>query len=122
MIHEIFERQATLNHQNIAIDAGRKTTYEQMAVETRELAALLRSSGVGKDTIVVVALPLSTALMVSMLSIFKANGIYLPVDLVRFSPRRLNQVFTEAFHGYLITDEARLEALNNLLHQAGIRE
>src|SRR5215831_13160258 len=122
MIHEIFEHQATLNHQNIPIDADRKTTYEQLALETGELAALLRASGVGKDTIVVAALPLSTSLIVSMLSIFKVNGIYLPVDLVRFSPRRLNQVFTQAFHGYLIMEEARLEAVKNLLQQADIRE
>jgi len=53
MVHEIFEQQASLNYRNIAIDAGRKTTYEQLALEVQELAGLLRASGVGKDTIVV---------------------------------------------------------------------
>src|SRR5215468_5793962 len=60
--------------------------------------------------------------MVSMLSIFKANGIYLPVDMAKFSPRRLNQVFTEAFHGYLIAEESQLATVKDVLHQADIRE
>jgi amino acid adenylation domain-containing protein len=59
---------------------GESLTYAQLDRLTNRLAHVLRSKGVGPDTLVGVCAQRSVALVVSLLAVHKAGGAYLPLD------------------------------------------
>ncbi|THU05492.1 amino acid adenylation domain-containing protein [Lampropedia puyangensis] len=60
---------------------GTTLTYAQVEQRTRALAQALQRQGVGKDTLVAVALPRSLELVIALLAVQRAGGAYLPLDL-----------------------------------------
>ncbi|KHL25706.1 enterobactin synthase [Croceibacterium mercuriale] len=61
--------------------AGMDLTYAELDRQTRALAAALQARGVGPEIIVAVALPRSLALVVALVAVLRAGGVYLPLDL-----------------------------------------
>ncbi|MGW4806846.1 amino acid adenylation domain-containing protein [Kitasatospora sp. NPDC004272] len=55
-------------------------TYRQLWQRAGELARELAAGGAGPDTVVAVAVPRSTALMVALLGVLRAGAAYLPLD------------------------------------------
>lgn len=76
-----FDSQA-LDHPNaIALACnGATTTYGRLYERSLQLAARLRSLGVGPDSVVGVRLERSEELVIALLSILRAQGAYLPLD------------------------------------------
>lgn len=60
---------------------GAVLSYRELEIRTRALALQLRGSGVGRESIVAVALPRSLELVIALLAIQRAGGAYLPLDL-----------------------------------------
>ncbi|MFP2934370.1 condensation domain-containing protein, partial [Pyxidicoccus sp. 3LG] len=68
-IHHLFERQAALRPDAIALEFGEeRLTYAQLDARANPLAHLLRARGVGPDSLVAVCLDRSVELIVSLLA------------------------------------------------------
>ena len=81
-IHALFERQAQLTPDALAVVAGGSTlTYERLRQRSNRLANYLRSQGVAPGVSVGIALERSADLVVGLLGILKAGAAYVPLDL-----------------------------------------
>ena len=80
-VHRIFEDLAKKQPTAIAAQfQGRTLTYAELEAQSNRLAHHLIASGVGPDVAVGVCLRPSLEVLVSLLAIFKARGLYLPLD------------------------------------------
>jgi len=80
-LHDHFRRQAALTPERIAV-MGRdhKLTYRELDQATDQLAAMLRSHGVGKDHCVGIFMDRRKEYVLSYIAIHKAGGAYCPLD------------------------------------------
>jgi amino acid adenylation domain-containing protein len=111
VIHSVFEQVARKFPSKTAVEEGAAgITYEALNTYANRLAHLLQWLGCKEGKIVQVVMPSSIRLVGAVLSVFKAGGIYLPVDL-SFSQKRLQQIFHETFDGIIITSAKTHQAL-----------
>ncbi|HEY4464979.1 MAG TPA: amino acid adenylation domain-containing protein, partial [Streptosporangiaceae bacterium] len=81
MFPELFESQAARTPGQVALVCGDVAfTYAELNARANRLARYLVSRGVGPERVVAVALPRSAGVVVAMLAVAKAGGVYLPVD------------------------------------------
>ncbi|MFD7257554.1 amino acid adenylation domain-containing protein [Streptomyces sp. NPDC059874] len=59
---------------------GESLSYRELHARADALAGVLRTRGVGPESVVALAVPRSSELVVSLLAVLKAGGAYLPVD------------------------------------------
>ena len=115
IVHSVFEQVAGYFPERIAIDeAGVVHTYAALNKGANALGAALRASGVGRESVVGVALPASSDYVRSILGIAKAGGIFLPLNL-DFPTRYLAQILDKARPGVLIAGREQEEQLRRLL-------
>ena len=82
--------------QAIALDyEGATLSYGDLDARTRSLALELQSRGVGRDTLVAVALPRSQELLVALVAVLRAGAAYLPLDLSQ-PPERIARILALA--------------------------
>ncbi len=80
-IHELFEAQAKLRPDALAIDfGGRSLTYRELDERADQLAGHLQQFKVGPDLPVAICVERSVDLIVGLLGILKAGGAYVPLD------------------------------------------
>ncbi|SDZ68422.1 amino acid adenylation domain-containing protein/natural product biosynthesis luciferase-like monooxygenase domain-containing protein [Variovorax sp. YR266] len=79
---DLFERQvaATPHGRALSFEAT-DLSYQELNQQANRLAHYLSSRGIGPDSIVALALPRSTELVVSLLAVLKAGAAYLALDL-----------------------------------------
>ncbi|TDB89385.1 amino acid adenylation domain-containing protein, partial [Actinomadura sp. KC216] len=78
----LFEEQAARTPDATAVEAGdRSLTYAELDGRSSVLAAHLRARGAGPESVVALALPRTTDLVVALLGVLKAGAAYLPLDL-----------------------------------------
>ncbi|WP_312877594.1 non-ribosomal peptide synthetase [Lentzea indica] len=78
---QVFEDQVARTPDATALVFGDTTfTYAELNTRANRLAHLLISMGAGPERLVALALPRSAELVIAMLAVFKAGGVYLPVD------------------------------------------
>lgn len=78
----LFEAQASATPEAPALEyEGETLSYAQLEQRTRALALQLRALGVGRESIVAVALPRSLELEIALVGVQRAGGAYLPLDL-----------------------------------------
>lgn len=119
-IHTLFEHQVLKTPDHIAVDTSvRRYTYRGLNRFANELAHALLQAGVTKDVIVNTWLPPGFELITALLAVFKAGGIYLPLDR-NFSDKRMQQVFTGTFSGMLISGKEKKEEVAAMLQTYGI--
>jgi len=80
-LHALFAVQAARTPEALALEseAGNRT-YAQLAEESGALAAELAERGVGRGSIVAVALDRSPEMVVALLAIHQAGAAYLPIE------------------------------------------
>ncbi|MCG8617543.1 MAG: amino acid adenylation domain-containing protein [Desulfobacterales bacterium] len=79
-IHHLFEEQAELNPDAVAVGFGDDhLTYAELNRRAAHLADHLKSLGVGPEEIVGVCMMRSAEMVVGLLGVLKAGGAYLPV-------------------------------------------
>ncbi len=104
---QLFARQVRQTPERIAvIEAGRSLTYAQLNRQANQLAHYLRSIGVKPEVIVGVCMDRSIEMLVSILAIFKAGGVYLPVEPT-LPPERLSFVLADSGTKVLLTTARR---------------
>jgi amino acid adenylation domain-containing protein len=80
-VHELFEQQAERTPDSVAlVFEGQQLSYAELNARSNRLAFHLLQHGVGDQTPVGLCLERSLDLVVSILGILKAGGIYVPLD------------------------------------------
>ncbi len=79
--HRLFEEQAERTPEAEAVVyENDRLTYAELNERANRLAATLRASGIGRETIVGILAERSMDLLVSVLAVWKAGGAYVPLD------------------------------------------
>ncbi len=79
LIPDLFTRQVRRTPDATALISGRHDlSYAELDAVSNRLARFLISRGVGPETIVAIALPRSTDMIITILAILKAGGAYPP--------------------------------------------
>ncbi|MDJ0756883.1 MAG: amino acid adenylation domain-containing protein [Ardenticatenaceae bacterium] len=80
-VHELFERQAAAVPDKIALIFQDLTlTFRQLNQQANQLAHYLIGAGLKAEDRVGISLPRSPEMIVSLLAIIKAGGVYVPLD------------------------------------------
>jgi amino acid adenylation domain-containing protein len=78
---QIFEEQVSQTPENMAlIFREQKISYRELNRRANKLAHYLRAKGVSLETPVAVCLPYSSDMMVALIGVLKAGGVYVPLD------------------------------------------
>lgn len=81
VIHRCFEAIAEKKPNQIAlVFEKQRLTYRELNEKSNELAWILRSRGVGADSIVGLVVDRSVEMIIAILAVLKAGGAYLPID------------------------------------------
>jgi mycobactin peptide synthetase MbtE len=120
IIHSVFEQQAALAPGNIAVKQGaEQLTYRQLNEKANVLAHTLRRLGLARETAACTLMPPGTNLITSLLGIFKAGGIYMPLDIA-FPAKNLRQSLLDTGADFCITDGTWYQHVQQLLLSPGI--
>jgi amino acid adenylation domain-containing protein/thioester reductase-like protein len=80
-MHELFEIQASITPQNIAVVFDEEQlTYQELNEKSNQLARILKEKCVEPDTIVGIMIERSLEMVICILAVLKAGGAYLPLD------------------------------------------
>ncbi|MDH4572546.1 non-ribosomal peptide synthetase [Salinicola acroporae] len=101
----LFEATMTAHPEATALTTpGRTLSYAELEQRTRALAQQLRERGVGRESIVAVALPRSLELVIALVAIQRAGGAYLPLDSAQ-PDERLARILASARLACVLTDD-----------------
>jgi amino acid adenylation domain-containing protein len=102
-VTERFEQQARQTPAAAAFLAGDTTlTFAELEQRSNQLAHALRDAGVGTDVVVGVCVERSFDLVVALLAVWKAGGVYLPLDPA-YPAERLTAMATDAAVNVVVT-------------------
>jgi len=109
--HELFEAQAERTPDNVALSfAGVEWTYDALNRRANELAAVLRSLGVGPDVRVGIAMERSLDMVLAVLATMKAGGAYVPLD-IGYPRERLAFMLADSDARVLLTQRPLVDRL-----------
>lgn len=108
-LHELFERQAMIYPNAIAVTYEKeKVTYKELNERANQLAHYLQKKGIGPDTLVGLCVERSLEMIVGILGILKAGGAYVPLDPT-YPEQRLQYILEDASIQLLVTQESLKE-------------
>lgn len=108
LLQELFEQQVENTPGRTAvIHQDQRLSYAELNQRANQLAHYLKKSGVGFESLVGVCLQRSVEAVVSLLAIFKAGGVYLPLD-PDYPAQRLEHMLTDSEVDVLITNTDEL--------------
>ncbi|MEU8540641.1 amino acid adenylation domain-containing protein [Streptomyces sp. NPDC048717] len=108
VLHVRFSRTAAEHPDGLALRAGdRELTYRDVDRRADALARSLMAQGVGPESRVAVFLERSPELVVSMLAVWKAGGVCVPLHEA-YPAERLEYVMADTAASVLLTDRAML--------------
>ncbi len=103
-LHQLFERQADETPDAVAVQCrSEHLTYRQLNSQAENLAHDLRRRGVGAEVPVGILLERGVPMVVGMLGILKAGGVYIPLDPA-YPQERLAFTLDDAKVKILITE------------------
>lgn len=80
-LHELFSAQAAKQPDRLAVsDSHTQMTYRELNERSNQVARLLREQGVGANQMVGIYLERGGQVVVAMLAVLKAGGVYVPLD------------------------------------------
>ncbi len=105
-LHDLIWIQAARTPDAIAVVCGlQRVTYRELAEQALKLAERLRNRGVGRETLVGLAVGRSPTMVAAILAIVEAGGAYVPLDLA-YPKERLDFVIEDAAMPLLVTEQA----------------
>lgn len=79
--HELFEQQVQAHPERIAAVCGEQQwTYHELNARANQLGRVLLARGVGREDVVAVVTERNLDWMAAVIAVFKAGGVYLPVE------------------------------------------
>ncbi|MCA1615512.1 MAG: amino acid adenylation domain-containing protein [Acidobacteria bacterium] len=107
LLHQLFEEQAARVPEAVAaVAGGRRLSYGELNRRANQLAHALRKRGVGPGAVVGVCVERSLEMLVGLLGILKAGGVYLPLDPA-YPQERLSFMLEDA-RALLVLSQERL--------------
>ncbi|MEQ8997814.1 MAG: aminotransferase class V-fold PLP-dependent enzyme [Coleofasciculus sp. B1-GNL1-01] len=111
-IHQLFEEQVKRTPDAIALVLeNQQLTYRQLNQRANQLAHYLRSLSVGSGVLVGICIEPSLDLVVSLLGVLKAGGVYVPLD-PNYPQERLVFMLEDANVHVLLTQEPLTEKIS----------
>ena len=108
-VHELFEAQVERTPDVAAVKyEGEEISYRELNERADELAWQLRELGVGPETVVGLCLERSVEMLVGVLGILKAGGVYLPLEPM-YPQARIAFMLEDAQARVLVTQRALSE-------------
>ncbi|MFD2671661.1 amino acid adenylation domain-containing protein [Marinicrinis sediminis] len=108
-----FEQQVARTPEHAAVILDDQTcTYHELNQRANQLAHALRRQGVAKNTIVAVMMARSMEMVVAALGIWKAGGVYLPIDPGYPAARKRDMLTDSRSTHVLVTSAAHAENLD----------
>ncbi|HET8774712.1 MAG TPA: non-ribosomal peptide synthase/polyketide synthase, partial [Thermoanaerobaculia bacterium] len=105
LIHELFERQAALQPDAVAVVfEERSLTYGQLNARANQLAHELIARGVRPDDRVAISMERSLDMIVALLGTLKAGGAYVPLDPA-YPAERLRYLIEDSAPKVVLTED-----------------
>ncbi|WP_160672477.1 non-ribosomal peptide synthetase [Clostridium sp. C8-1-8] len=102
-INELFEEQVEKTPDNTAlVFKEKKLTYIELNKRANKLARILKSKGVGAETIVAIMIEPSIEMVVAIMAVLKAEGAYLPID-TKYPKDRIEYMLQDSGAKLLLT-------------------
>ncbi|WP_344813462.1 non-ribosomal peptide synthase/polyketide synthase, partial [Chitinophaga oryziterrae] len=121
-IVELFGQQVSMTPENIAVVfEGRQLTYRELDIKSTRLAHYLQSKQLRTGMLVPVCLDRSDDLIVAMLAVIKAGGVYVPVD-TSYPQERIQYILADVKAELLIDASGYSFADIETINPAGIEE
>ncbi|WP_184491870.1 AMP-binding protein [Streptomyces sp. I6] len=118
-VHELFEERVRAHPDAVAVvDGGRVWTYGELNGRANRLARALRVRGVEGEGVVGVVLGRNAHWLASVLAVFKAGGVYLPIE-PGFPAGRIAAVLSRAGCRVVLSEAGSTGSLDQALAAAG---
>ncbi|MEL4011745.1 amino acid adenylation domain-containing protein, partial [Bacillus velezensis] len=112
-INQLFEEQARMNPDHIAIVYGsQQITYKELNEQSNQIAKILRRKGVSRSEIVGLMTDRSLEMIIGMIGILKSGGAYLPID-PESPQQRINHMLNDTNAKLLLTQGKYLASIQN---------
>ncbi|RKG92068.1 non-ribosomal peptide synthetase [Corallococcus terminator] len=112
-IHRLVEAQVARTPEAVAVEYGeRRWTYRELNGRANQLAHHLRALGVGPESMVALCVERSPEMLVAMLGILKAGGVYVPLD-PSYPAERIAFMIADTRAPVLLTEERHAASLPN---------
>src|SRR2546425_614467 len=113
--HEVFEGQARARPDAIAIMHGSKQlTYGELNARANQVARALLAHGITREAVVGVVTERNLDWMTAVLAIFKAGGVYLPIE-PHFPAERIAKTLSRAGCRLVLTERGSTAMLDQAL-------
>ncbi|HEY6351461.1 MAG TPA: non-ribosomal peptide synthase/polyketide synthase [Candidatus Angelobacter sp.] len=102
-VHEVFEEQAKFSPEAVAVIHGQKTpSYRELNQRANQVAHYLLKLGVGPEALVGICIERSPEMIIALLAILKAGGVYVPLGSDLPAVRR-EQMIADAGLRHILT-------------------
>ncbi|MDF1814419.1 MAG: amino acid adenylation domain-containing protein [Verrucomicrobiales bacterium] len=120
--HELFEEQVRIRPDAIAgVFGEQQWTYAELNARANQLGHALLERGLKKENVVAVVTERNLDWMAAVIGIFKAGGVYLPVE-PHFPSDRIATMFTRAECKFVVTEEASTSTLDPALESESLSD
>jgi amino acid adenylation domain-containing protein len=114
-VHELFEERVRAQPDAIAAVCGsERRTFREVNARANQLARALCARGLGPEDVVAVVADRGVDWMAAVLAIFKAGGVYLPID-PRYPVQRVAWMLTRADCRLVLCEGASAALVNQAL-------
>ncbi|TSB31515.1 non-ribosomal peptide synthetase [Streptomyces benahoarensis] len=112
--HELFEDRVRRHpHAVAAVQGGRRVTYEEVNRQANRVAWALRRSGLGDEDVVAVLTERNLAWLGAVIGVFKAGGVYLPIE-PNFPAARISAMLDRSACRYALTEHGPAPVLDQV--------
>ena len=114
-VHELFEKRVQAQPDAVAaVHSNRHLTYRQLNTRANKLARALLKRGLRREGVVAVVTERNLNWIAAVLAIFKAGGVYLPIE-PHFPAERIATTLSRAGCGLVLTEPESDTTLNQAL-------
>ena len=113
--HELFEQRARAHPDAIAaVHGDRQWTYRELNARANQLGRALLARGLRRESVVAVVTERNLDWMAAVLAIFKAGGVYLPIE-PHFPADRIATTLSRAGCEFVLTEPGSTTTLSQAL-------
>ncbi|MBL8926964.1 MAG: amino acid adenylation domain-containing protein [Pseudonocardia sp.] len=113
--HELFEERVAAQPDAVAaVHRGRVWSYRELNARANRLGRALLAGGLQREGVVAVVTERNLDWMASVLAVFKAGGVYLPIE-PHFPADRIAKTLTRADCGLVLTETGSTTTLDKAL-------
>lgn len=111
----LFEEQVLLHPDKVAIDFyGKQLTYKALHEKSNQLAHYLKAEGLKPNQFVPLYLNRSLEMVIGILAVLKAGGVYVSVD-PEYPKERIDYILADINASLLLTQESLLENIPDVV-------